>query len=187
MKNPVFKNKENECIKLDDREYWISRSVAIVSVLIFHDKLSNDFFVLLGKRSDKMEQPGKFCCPCGYIDWNENGWECAVRETYEETGLYIPDYEEKILFDNDKEPFYINTKPDSSRQNIALSYGTFFNSVLNFNILKNDEMIGIVYVNVKDLNGFDIAFNHEKRIKLFMEIIENKLKKHQFGPININI
>lgn len=173
MKNPMFKNKENECIKLDDKEYWISRSVAIVSILIFHEKLTNEFFVLLGKRSDKMEQSGRLCCPCGYIDWNEDGWECAIRETYEEIGLYIPNYENKIIFDNNKEPFYINTKPDSIRQNVALGYGVLFDSVFQFGGFRlNDEMIDMFYVNVKNLNQYDIAFNHEKRVELFMKIIE---------------
>jgi hypothetical protein len=47
-----FKNRPNDCIKFDGKEYWISRSIAIVSVLIF--KEDNEYFVLLEKRSDEL-------------------------------------------------------------------------------------------------------------------------------------
>jgi len=168
-----FKNKPNDCIKFDGKEYWISRSIAIVSVLIF--KEDKEYFVLLEKRSDKMEQPGRWCCPCGYLDWDENGWECMMREVYEETGLYIPDYTDKIIFNNNEDPFYINTKPDSERQNVALGYGVVFDSKFTFEKTKiSDEITETLYVNVKDIQNYDLAFNHKKRIELFLKIIENK-------------
>lgn len=168
-----FKSRPNDCIKVDGKEYWISRSIAIVSVLIF--KEDNEYFVLLEKRSDKMEQPGRWCCPCGYLDWDENGWECMIREVYEETGLYIPDYTHKIIFNNNEDPFYINTKPDSERQNVALGYGVVFDSKFTFEETKiSDEITEILYVNIKDIQNYDLAFNHKKRIELFLKIIENK-------------
>ena len=33
---------------------------------------------------------GLWCCPCGYLDFDETLEECVIREIKEETGLTIP-------------------------------------------------------------------------------------------------
>jgi ADP-ribose pyrophosphatase YjhB (NUDIX family) len=55
-----------------------------VSVLI----LKNDR-VLLGKRSGNSFAGGKWCLPCGYIEYNEDFMTAATREVLEETGLEV--------------------------------------------------------------------------------------------------
>lgn len=171
-----FKNRGNTLIisKENNKEYWISRSVAILVVLIFRDDKTGEKYILLEKRSEKMEEPNRWCCPCGYLDWDEDGWDCSVREVYEETDIYIPDNENKIIFDNNKRPFYINTKPNTERQNIALSYGIYFNGFINVNDKKCDELTEILFANVKNISDYDIAFNQQKRVELFLKMIENK-------------
>lgn len=55
-----------------------------VSVLI-----TENHSVLLGKRSGGSFAEGKWCLPCGYIEYNENFLTAAVREVKEETGLEV--------------------------------------------------------------------------------------------------
>jgi ADP-ribose pyrophosphatase YjhB (NUDIX family) len=58
-----------------------------VSVLI-----PDDGRVLLGKRAAGSFAAGKWCLPCGYIEYNEDFLSAAVREVREETGLLVSPY-----------------------------------------------------------------------------------------------
>ncbi len=169
-----FNNTQNKCIKVDEQEYWISRSVAIVGILIFKNIDTDKNYVLLEKRSEKMDQPNKYCLPCGYIDWDENGWECLIREVFEETTFYIPEHEDYLISNNDKQPFFVNTDPSENRQNIALRYGLVFyfhENEFPYEISKhsNDEVTSIEFVLLEDVEKYDMAFQHDKVIKLFTE------------------
>jgi hypothetical protein len=56
------------------KKIWHSRSVACAAVLIF-TSLSDPIkaYCVVVKRSDEAEsQPGKYCLPCGYLDWDES-------------------------------------------------------------------------------------------------------------------
>lgn len=55
-----------------------------VSVLV----IDNDR-VLLGKRAQGSFEEGKWCLPCGFIEFDEDFLTAAFRETKEETGLEI--------------------------------------------------------------------------------------------------
>lgn len=57
-----------------------------VSVLVIRDG-----HVLLGRRTETGTDimPGKWCLPCGYIEWGESYYDAAKREVLEETGLKI--------------------------------------------------------------------------------------------------
>ena len=116
---PSFKNIANKFHKdKNGNPFWESRSVAVeIVVLALYKK---EVYVLIEKRSNTMmDSPGKFCMPSGYIDYNESGWEAAIREVYEETGIYLPDYDHLLVTNNNKEPFKIafrycfNRKPSN--------------------------------------------------------------------------
>lgn len=55
-----------------------------VSVLI-----TENHSVLLGKRAVGSFAEGKWCLPCGYIEYNEDFLTAAAREVQEETGLEV--------------------------------------------------------------------------------------------------
>ena len=54
--------------------------------------------ILLGKRHKKSIYPGKWCLPCGYIEYGETYLEAALREVKEEAQLIkaaLAEYESK--------------------------------------------------------------------------------------------
>jgi ADP-ribose pyrophosphatase YjhB (NUDIX family) len=55
-----------------------------VSVLIIDNNR-----VLLGKRASGSFAAGKWCLPCGFIEYNEDFLSAAIREVKEETGLTV--------------------------------------------------------------------------------------------------
>jgi 8-oxo-dGTP pyrophosphatase MutT (NUDIX family) len=181
MKN-IFKNTPNKCVDVSGEPIWLSRSVAVVGILIFRNIETHEDFILLEKRSQKMDQPLKWCVPCGYIDWDENGWECLVREVYEETNFLITEYKENIYFDNEKQPFFVNTNPSENRQNIALRHGI----ILNFDTStfplyvekhKNEEIEEIKFVPLNEISKYDMAFHHDIAIKSFVDKYYSKILK----------
>lgn len=181
MEKPKFYNVPNEhlMLRLDDgknvvkRDIWISRATSVDGIVL---AITDDGMnVLITKRSDKMrDETNKYCIPCGYLDFGETRHEAMIREVYEETSLYLPDYKKYIIFDNGEQPFMVKDNPkDSKNQNIANIYIT----VLDFRGNIQDFPIGIEKFScaetsmVKWISAFDFynekrewAFNHEDAI-----------------------
>lgn len=77
--------------------------------------VTNDAEVVITQRSDKVDHPGKWALPCGYIDWNESIHQALVREIWEELGLNISGYP-VFLYD-------INDDPNKDeRQNVTFHF-----------------------------------------------------------------
>ncbi len=188
MENRIikFNNKPNDHVTYSfnspstgikvKQDFWVSRSAAIDVLVLARCKEieNNDWMILTIKRSKTMrDDPNKTAVPSGYMDWDEDGYEAMLRELYEETSLYLPDFNSFNVFDNQKQPFLTLTKPTINRQNIVLLYMT----VLNFDD-KSQEFPWFVEsykdketADVKWMTYFDFlttkrewAFNHDKRI-----------------------
>lgn len=163
----LFNNKPNiPHITSDGREIWESRSVSVVPIIRAHFK--NHTYVLAQKRSHIMNEPGKWSLPCGYLDWNENGWDAVRREVFEETSFLIDKYYNDILFSNNQKPVFVNTEMDEDKQNVALVYSIVFNfhyelptQIENH---KNLETSEVKWINIEDVFNYDWAFNHDKLI-----------------------
>jgi 8-oxo-dGTP pyrophosphatase MutT (NUDIX family) len=126
------------------------------------------------QRSAKMDNPFKWCLPCGYLDWNESCRQAMVREVYEETGLYLKDpyIIEKTVRNNGGKPFRIQDDPNKdAKQNVSFSYVT----VLNFsdeNIpweveqFVTDEAFQIKWIPLasESISNLDWAFDHDSVI-----------------------
>lgn len=162
-----FKNRPNTEHRINGKIVWESRSAAVVAVIL--GKWKGDTYVLMEKRSPIMDQPGKWCVPCGYMDWDESGIEAVIREVFEETSFYIPDLKHRLKSDNKGQPFFINTDPSENRQNIAITYGMVF----DFNDVglpkyvteySNSEISSVLWIKLNEVNYLDVAFNHDKRI-----------------------
>jgi len=179
MIKPIFKNKANQEQKLvNGQTIWLSRSVAVVAIIfvIYDDQI----FVLAEKRSSIMEEPNKWALISGYLDWFESGYDGIVRETFEETSFYIPKFEKKLIFDNDKQPFYVHSDPiTDDKQNVSLTYifiYKFEKLPMEIESYKDKEIDQIKWMPVEELFKYEWAFNHNDRINMALIKYKNKIK-----------
>ena len=69
----MFKNRHNTMIKDENgKAHWISRSVVVVCLVSCKDKF------LIVRRGNHVIQTGKWCLPCGYLDYDESTEEFTV-------------------------------------------------------------------------------------------------------------
>lgn len=170
-------------------DYFISRAIAVVGI-VFVIPLIGDIHILITKRSSKMyDEAGKFNMPCGYLDWNETIYEAMVREVYEETSLYLPDYEDLLVLDN-KQPIYIKDDPTKDkRQNVSFLYLSvldFSKTINRFPIEienytdRETAMVKLMPVSefYKLSDSMEWAFNHNETIKSAIQYYLNKTKEN---------
>ena len=56
---------------------------------------TGEIYTVVEKRGPVVSHPGEWCCPCGYLDWDESLIEACQREVKEETGITLD--KDKIL------------------------------------------------------------------------------------------
>ena len=182
INRPIFNNRENEEAELKDgRKIWISRSPCVKVVVLAVNK--SGIFVLAEKRSKTMiDGPGLWVVPSGYLDWDETAWEAAIRELYEETGFDVQNYENHLIFNNDKEPWIIISDPNENRQNVVLTYCLIYDFKkelpLDIENHKDSEIEKVKWIPVGQLISPERnwGFNHEIRIQMAVEKFKNYLK-----------
>ena len=96
---------------------WYSRSLAC-NLLVFIKK-SDGVYILANKRGQGCEfNKGLWNVPGGFIDFDEDSKDCAIRETWEETNIRVP--RDKVNF------LKLDTYPHGKRQTmIAVHYAIF--------------------------------------------------------------
>lgn len=177
--NPVFKNRENLAHKIKDaqgkeREVWESRSGAVNGIIF--GIYSDNVFVLVEKRSKTMrDEPSKWCVPCGYVDWDEDGYEAMIREVFQETGLYLPKFKNYLIFNNDEgdgdvQPFYVRTNPNENRQNLSMFYISIYDftkGLPKVESYQNEEIEIVKWLPVDEVfkTKYKWAFKHDKFIE----------------------
>lgn len=178
-----FENKENKChTTLEGKQIWDSRSVAVVGMVLMRHE--GEIYVILGKRGTACpNEIGRYCMPCGYLDYDETCEEAVVREIFEESGFNCYKAIEKydVICDQMNFPWKINSIPDNEVQNVSLHYALYLDSKSNMyrevaslpeltieNNAVKDEVSHVEWVNVKDLHKYDICFNHESTINVFV-------------------
>ena len=153
--------------KATGREHWISRSIAAVVCIIAKDKSGNEYVLAVqrGKGTPDPEYVGKYCMPCGYLDYDETVAQAAQREVKEETGLTFPVTDFKLVTINDN-PF------DDKRQNVTFRYLVKSDILVNELELmfttknsEKDEVSEIRFIKVSNIELYEWAFNHETLIK----------------------
>ena len=183
MSEPKFNNRPNEHLMLGldtsihkiRRDIWISRACAVVGI-IFAFGVEGGTRVLVIKRSKKMsDEPNKYGAPSGYLDFNESGFDGMIREVFEETSMYLPEYNSFLIFDNNKQPFFVQDDPKKDRnQNISLTYVIGYNFIghqdffpIDIENYTNHETASIEWLKLWDLEeNREWAFNHDEIIKM---------------------
>ena len=149
------------------REYWISRSVAVLGIVIGTDMYGVKY-VLAEQRGTETPDPefiGKWCLPCGYLDYDETCKQAVAREVVEETGVNIHPENFKLIEINDN-PY------DDKRQNITFRFITELEGYIDDFELTNkfsevNEVMNVKWIPLTAINDYEWAFNHEKIIKKY--------------------
>jgi len=192
---PIFTNRPNRHIvhiveednnRLVNHEYWISRAPAVVGI-IFAFGVEGGPRVLVIKRSENMpDEPNKYGAPSGYLDWDETAFDGMIREVYEETSMYLPDYNPFLKFNNYEQPFYVHTDPTTdTKQNVSLTYVMVYDFKSHQEFFPEDikeftdfETAKVEWLKLQDFynSEYEWAFNHDKRIEMALRYY-NKIGK----------
>lgn len=155
-----MKSRENELITLaDGRRIAIDRSVGVV--MLCYTKLNNETYILINERGTKTSEfKLVWNLPSGYLNWDENGEEAAIRETFEETGILIPVELVKEIEHS--------TSPSENRQNVIFRYAAEVPSdYMNKSLISQDEneVNDIMWINLNELDTVEWAFNQRETIE----------------------
>lgn len=159
MKSNEFikEQKKNFPIKKDGKTYWVSRSIAVLGLVIA--ERGDEHYILVNKRGEGCPDfQGMWNIPCGYLDYNETTKEAVSREIWEECGVRI----EPSAFVLHS----INDDPNEGKlQNVTIRYvarvpESVMDIPLNNGNSETDEVDGIMWMNVNDIENYDWAFNH---------------------------
>ena len=140
----------------DGQTYWRSRSCTVVGFVFCFDK---DGFVCVLANQRGPGAPtevGKWNVPCGYIDFNEDGFQGVSRETFEETGVKI----------NPKQFHFDSVSfSEHNEQNINLRYWATLDGTIDDYPLSNvaneeNETSDIRWIRVMDVEKYTWAFGH---------------------------
>lgn len=164
-------SRENRMIKGENgEELWISRSVVVICVVarITDD---NKIEIIAEKRGPLVSATGRWCFPCGYLDYDEDLTDAVIREVQEETG-YTLERKDVNFID-------INSKPEGNKQNVGIRHIAFIDNdkkqISDFELDTNEvtelkwveigESVGNIFnIDVNKLDCVKWAFNHKSLI-----------------------
>ena len=145
---------------------WYSRSLAC-GMIVFKLNENNDSIisdVLINKRGQGCEfNKGKWNLPGGFIDFDEDGLDCAIRETKEECGIDLSKQECNF--------FKLNTKPIGHRQTMSAYYYTILTHEeaeklkLTNKFADPGEVDEIIWASIRELDKYKLI-NNQKEIIL---------------------
>lgn len=167
---------KNFAVKVDGKEYWISRAIA--TVLFVFKKEENKVKLLVERRGKgAADNQGKLCVVCGYLDFNEDCRQCAARECLEECGFKVKRIEDMELFG------IIDDPKQDARQNVSFRYAYWADEDEDFDMKKavggeKDEVAEVkwfelgtlsedettLHVNIMDIMEENWAFEHNTRL-----------------------
>jgi ADP-ribose pyrophosphatase YjhB (NUDIX family) len=155
----------NFSVKVNGREFWISRSIAVVAFVVATDENGTSWILATqrGKGTPDPEYVGKWCLPCGYLEYDETMDEAVIREVKEETGVTLnPD---RLNFLN----FNADPKSDK-RQNVTFRYIAWVNynealAELTTKYSEKDEVMEVRFIPLNDIKEYSWAFNHQNLIE----------------------
>ena len=164
-------SRENRMIKGENgEELWISRSVVVICV-VARITDENKIEILAEKRGPLVSATGRWCFPCGYLDYDEDLTDAVIREVQEETG-YTLERKDVNFID-------INSKPDGKKQNVIIRHIAFIdnhkNQISDFKLDTNEvtelkwieigeSVSNIFNIDVNKLDCVKWAFNHKSLI-----------------------
>jgi ADP-ribose pyrophosphatase YjhB (NUDIX family) len=138
-----------------------SRSVAVTAVVLAWDTETGSFRALVGERGSAVDQAGKWCLPCGYLDWDESLVDAVHREVFEETGIDLRALEEAGDAVVASEPMYVEGGPEAHRQNVTARFVVCPPAGRATANAEPDESSGSVARRQQAAIGAGVAFHHD--------------------------
>jgi ADP-ribose pyrophosphatase YjhB (NUDIX family) len=173
--------------KENGNEYWISRAVAVVGVVIGVKNGNISSFLVSQRGPGCPDFIGSWACTCGYLDWDETAEEGVVRELYEELGINVPISKVnlwKVITDPKRDSrqnvilrFVIPIEQDKLDEMVEISKKAIINSESRGG--ESDEVSDIKLISVTDIPNYTWAFNHDDVI---LEAY-NDWKSFSFGRV----
>lgn len=169
-------------VKKKCKSIWISRSVAVATFTFGYDENGN-LYVLAsqrGKGTPDKELIGAWNCQCGYLDYDEDTYTAAIRETFEETGVDLSNSDVKFWK-------FIDDPHKDERQNIVFRYISVFKDFCIDNItfstdnMEKDEVSDIKWIDIDSISDYKWAFNHKEIIE--EAVNQYKLRKNKIQKI----
>ena len=157
---------KNFPFKFRGKEFWFSRSVA-VTLFTFCENEKGKMCILANRRgTGTPDFQGYWNAPCGYLDFDENSFMAAQRETYEETGVYVKTESIKLL-DCNSDP------NDNKRQNVTLRHyaileGHTSDYKLDTRFSEKNEVSDVKWIPLDEIYNYEWAFNHKKLIDKYV-------------------
>lgn len=154
----------------DNKTYWISRSCTTETIIF--NKVNGEWCVLANKRGKGCNNNvGLWNVPAGYLEYNETLEDCAIRETFEETGLKITK-KQLNLFDVDS-----TCDDEHKSQNVIIAYWTTVAgaAILTDEFSDPDEVEEIKWIPIVNIEDYKwISKRHSERIKRAFISCSNK-------------
>lgn len=186
-----FKNKPNKVCQTENGHVWHSRSCVVIGHIhaIINDGTKSyitddDIYVLVGTRGSGKHK-GFYNCPTGYLDWSENIENAMYREVYEEAGVYIPDFVRNIKYNTYDQPWFINSEPSVTLQNVLFHCGILFEfdnekqlPLVHLANMEKDECEAIEWMKLSHVKTVaeKFCFNHHQRILEYHNHYTQKFK-----------
>ena len=149
---------KNFPVIVNDKEFWISRSVSVEGFIFTQDQ---GLRVPANKRGSACpNEVGKWNCPCGYLDYDETAEQACCREIKEETDLTINPSQLGFL--------WVDSIPRGKRQNVSIAYWSYKDSysyqTITGAFADKNEVEDVLWIGVDELNKYDWAFEHNYAI-----------------------
>jgi ADP-ribose pyrophosphatase YjhB (NUDIX family) len=165
-------SRVNKCYNTEDGPIYFSRSVAVVGIVVIVTE--EDAYVLLTKRADSMEDsPGRWCLPCGYLDWDETLLEGTIREVLEETTLNLTELARPTFTDIIK----IADSTENSKQNVSISrlFCYTYDKLPEINTTSEVSEVEWCILDPLVLEKKNLVFNHFALIEKSVEFLAKNL------------
>jgi ADP-ribose pyrophosphatase YjhB (NUDIX family) len=167
MRNWSYKITEGEHA---GETLWSGRYCCVAGFIFSHTNNYNVKVLAVKRGQDCPDFRGMWCCPCGFLEADENSKEGIVRETYEETG-YNFSTEYFDLFAVETDPKLCN------KSHVTLMHACVINQHEVDDYLDKDwqqtdkESEEIQWIPVDEISKYKWAFGHDKIINGIMETL----------------
>ena len=134
----------------------------------FFAVVDGKYSVLAEKRGEGTPDfQGMWCCPCGFLEGDENAKEGIIRETYEECGIEI-DYDKIRFVEAETEPEMCNNGNVTIRHTGFLGKQKKINRELWINGDRGgeqEEVAEVAWIPISHVDRYEWAFRHGEVIK----------------------